>query len=85
MNKFSLCTKLYRQIVGIPIGTNCAPLVAELFLFCYERDFMTSLSDVKEFEIIDAFNSTSRYLDDLLISILCNNEAWLFTHSHRFS
>ena len=27
--------KLYRQIVGIPTGTNCAPLVADLFLFCY--------------------------------------------------
>ena len=33
-------TKLYRQVVGIPMGTNCAPLVANLFLFCYERDFM---------------------------------------------
>ena len=33
-------TKLYRQIVGIPMGTNCAPLVADLFLFCYERDFI---------------------------------------------
>ena len=28
-------SKLYRQIVGIPMGTNCAPLVADLFLFCY--------------------------------------------------
>ena len=36
-------TKLYRQVVGIPMGTNCAPLVADLFLFCYERDFMMSL------------------------------------------
>ena len=60
-------TKLYRQIVGIPLGTNCAPLVADdLFLFCYERDFMTSLSDVKQAEIIKAFKSTSRYLDELL-------------------
>ena len=59
-------TKLYRQIVGIPMGTNCAPLVPDLFLFCYERDFMTSLSDVKQAEIIEAFKSTSRYLDDLL-------------------
>ena len=40
-------TKLYRQIVGIPMGSNCAPLVPALFLFCYERDFMMSLSDVK--------------------------------------
>ena len=27
-------TKLYRQTIGIPTGTNCAPLVADLFLFC---------------------------------------------------
>ena len=38
-------SKLYRQIVGIPMGTYCAPLVADLFLFYYERDFMLSLSD----------------------------------------
>ena len=54
------------RFVGIPMGTNCAPLVADMFLFCYERDFMTSLSDVKQAEIIEAFKSTSRYLDDLL-------------------
>ena len=36
-------SKLYRQIVDIPIGTNCAPLVAGLFLFCYERDFLVVL------------------------------------------
>ena len=59
-------TKLYRQIVSIPMGTNCLPLVADLFSFCYERDSMTSLSDVKQAEIIEAFKSTSRYLDDLL-------------------
>ena len=59
-------TELYRQIVGMPMGTNGAPLVADLFLFCYERDFMTSLSNVKQAEIIEAFKTTSRYLDDLL-------------------
>ena len=59
-------TKLYRQIVGIPMGTNCAPLVADLYLFCYERDFMMSLSSDKDADIIEAFNSTSRYLHDLL-------------------
>ena len=48
------------------MGTNCAPLVADLFLFCYERDFMLSLSDNNQADIIEAFNSTSRYLDDLL-------------------
>ena len=59
-------SKLYRQIVRIPMGTNCAPLVADLFLFCYERDFMLSLSEDKQSDVIEAFNSTSRYLDDLL-------------------
>ena len=59
-------TKLYRQIICISMGTNCAPLVADLFLFCYERDFMKSLSPENEADIIEAFNSTSRYLDNLL-------------------
>ena len=59
-------SKLYRQIVGIPMYTNCAPLIADLFLFCYERDCMLSLSDDNQSEVIEAFNSTSRYLDDLL-------------------
>ena len=58
--------KLYIQIVGIPMGTKCAPLEADLFLFCYERDFMAYLSDDNQADIIWAFNSTSRYLDDLL-------------------
>ena len=47
-------------------GANCAPLVEDLFLFCYERDFMLSLSDNNQTDIIEAFNSTSRYLGDLL-------------------
>ena len=48
------------------MGTNCATLVADLFLFCYERDFMMSLSDEKQADVIDAFNTTFRYLDDIL-------------------
>ena len=48
------------------MGTICVPLVADLFLFCYERDFMLSLSDDNQSEVIEAFNSTSRYQDGLL-------------------
>ena len=48
------------------MDTNCAPFVADLFLFCYERDFMLSLSDSNQTDSIGAFNLTSRYLDDLL-------------------
>ena len=59
-------SKLYKQIVGIPLGTNCVPLVADLFLFCYERAFILSLLEDNQSGVIEAFNSTSRYLDDLL-------------------
>ena len=63
---FRFGTKLYRQVVGSPMGTNCAPLAADVFLFCYEMDFMISRSDDKQADVIDAFNTTSRYLDDIL-------------------
>ena len=58
--------KLYRKIVGIPMGTYCAPLVADLFLFCYERDFITFLSDDNQADIIEALDTTSRYVYDPL-------------------
>ena len=46
-------SKLYRQIVGIPMGTNCASLVADLFLVCYETDFMLSISEDNQSDIIE--------------------------------
>ena len=52
--------------VSIPMETNCAPLVADLFLFSYEWDFMLSLSEDNQSVVIEAFNYNSRYLDDLL-------------------
>ena len=57
------------------MGNKCAPLVAEFFLFCCERDFMMSLSDDKQADVIDAFNTTSRYLDDILKinNVYCDN------------
>ena len=55
-------SKLYRQIVGIPIGTNCAPLDTDLLLFSYKSDFMLSLSDNNQSDVVEAFNSTSSYL-----------------------
>ena len=48
-----------------PIGCE-GSVVADLFLFCYERDLMLSLSNKNQADNIEAFNSTSRYLDDLL-------------------
>ena len=59
-------SKLSRLIVGIPLGTSFAPLVAYSFLFCYEGDFMLFLSDNNQAGVMDAFTSTSRYQDGLL-------------------
>ena len=56
---------VYQQIVGIPMGTNCAPLTADLFSLCYERDFMSNRYKSKQYDLIDMFNDTSRYLDDI--------------------
>ena len=60
--------KLYKSIKSesIPMCTDWSHLFADLFLFCFERDFMLSSSDNKQTDIIEAFNPTSRYLDYLL-------------------
>ena len=52
-------SKLYRQNVGTPMGTNCAPLL--LICFC-----SAMRGKEKSYDLIDVFKSTSRYLDDLL-------------------
>ena len=65
-NKLTICgSKLYKRIVGIPMGINCASLVADLFCFCYYRDLVLSQSGNNQTDIIEDFNPTSRYLDDL--------------------
>ena len=46
------------DIVGIPMGNNCAPLVADLFLFCYERDFILFLSDNSQADTIVVMGAT---------------------------
>ena len=57
---------VYQQIEGLPMGTNCAPLIADLFLYSYERDFMSNLHKSKQYDLINMLNDTSWYLDDIL-------------------
>ena len=59
------------------MGTNCAPFIADLFIFCYERDFKMSLVDGTQTDVIEAFNSTSIYLDDLLNITILILKVWL--------
>ena len=45
------------------MNTHCAQLIADLFSYCYDRDFMSSLQKSKRFDFIDKFNDASRYHD----------------------
>ena len=55
---------MHRRIVDIPMGSNCAPLVADLFLFCFKRDYMLSLSGKDHADVVEDLNSTIIYLDE---------------------
>jgi hypothetical protein len=57
--------QIFQQTVGISMGTNCAPL-ADLFLYSYEAEFIQKLLHKKNKPHAVAFNSTSRYIDDVL-------------------
>ena len=57
---------LFQQVVGIPMGTNCAPLLADLFLYSYELEFLQKIVKDKKIHEARAFNFTYRYIDDVL-------------------
>jgi hypothetical protein len=48
------------------MGTNCAPLLADLFLYSYEADFIQGLLRKNEKKLARSFNFTFRYIDDVL-------------------
>ena len=58
--------KVFQQTVGIPMGTNCAPLLADIFLYSYEADFVQSLLSTGKKHLAYRFNLTYRYIDDVL-------------------
>ena len=58
--------KVFQQIVGIPMGTNCAPLLADIFLYSYEAEFIQSLLSTGRKQLASRFNFTYRNIDDVL-------------------
>jgi hypothetical protein len=58
--------RVFQQTVDIPMGTNCAPLLADLFLYSYEADFIQELLRKNEKKLARSFNFTFRYIDDVL-------------------
>ena len=60
------CGQLFRQMVGIPIGTNCDPLLANLFLYSYENEFLDKLIKEGKRKFARKFNLSYCYADDLI-------------------
>ena len=58
--------QLFRQMVGIPMGTNCSPLLADLFLYSYENEFFDKLIKEGKRKLARIFNLSYCYIDDLI-------------------
>ena len=64
--------RFLQQTVGIHQCTNCAPLLAELFLYSYEADFIQGLLKKNEKKLARSFNFSFRYIYDVLLLINCS-------------
>ena len=67
-------SNLFRQVIGIPMGTNCAPLLADLFLYSYENEFLDDMIRSGHRRLARSFNLCYRYIDDLIVF---NNKKFL--------
>ena len=60
--------RLFRQVIGIPMGTNCAPLLlADLFLYSNENEFLDNMTRSGHRRLARSFNLCYRYIDDLIV------------------
>ena len=55
-----------RQTIGIPMGTNCAPPLANLFLYHYESSYISRVEAEEGVEVAKQFHMTFRLIDDVL-------------------
>ena len=66
--------RLFHQVIGIPMGTNCAPLLVDLFLYSYENEFLDNMIRSGHRRLARSFNLCYRYIDDLIVF---NNKKFL--------
>ena len=64
----------FRQVIGIPMGTNCAPLLADLFLYSYENEFLDNMIRSGHRRLARSSNLCYRYINDLIVF---NNKKFL--------
>ena len=58
--------RVFQQTVGMTMGTKSVPLLADLFFYSHETDFLQGLLKKKEMKLTRSFNFTFRYIDDVL-------------------
>jgi len=78
--KVTIGSSEVKQSIGIPMGTDCAPYLANLFLYAYEFDFLNDTLKHKDFTTLYKFNKCHRYIDDLLA---VNNDNSLNEYKER--
>lgn len=71
---------VFRQAIGIPMGTDCAPFLANLYLYALEFEFMDKLQREKKYSILRKFRSCRRYIDDLFT---VNNEDFFSKYAYE--
>ena len=59
--------KIYRQVIGIPMGTSCAPHLANIFLHVYEKAFIDKLIITNKLKEAGLLKNIFRYQDDLVV------------------
>ena len=57
--------EIFQQVIGIPMGTNCALLLADIFLYSYETEFIQTLIKSGKRHLAKSFNFTYRNIDDI--------------------
>ena len=62
--KFEDC--IYKQIIGIPMGTNCAPLLANIYLHVYEREYILMLVNKGQTDVAQKLCNVFRFQDDCI-------------------
>ena len=60
-------SKVFRQVLGIPMGTNCAPYLATIFLHVFEYEYLSSLINNGKIDIAEKLSYMLRFQDDIII------------------
>ena len=58
---------LFRQVIGIPMETNCAPMLADLFLYSYESELLDNMIRGGHRKLTRSLNLCYQYIDDLIV------------------